>query len=148
MQLPDITKTLVPWVGRTAKMQRQFIVDQLREHQLDLTYIQWLLLAKLFHEDGRNQNDLAIVTDRNKASLTRLINTLEKKNLVARIPVITDKRVNRIHLTKHGYSVFEQTLPIINNAFDKMQEGLSAKEKEYSIKVLQKIQHNIQKQSK
>jgi len=139
----EIDKTLIPWVGKTAKMQRLFIGDKLKGYGPELTFEQLLLLFMLHQKDGQNQNDLAFVTERNKASLARLVDILEKKNLVARLPSVKDKRVNRIFLTKQGQIVFKETIPVVNEAFEKMQEGISPEEKELAIKILQKIQNNI-----
>ncbi len=90
MSLPDIEKTILPWMGKTSKMMGIYFKEKLKQHHIDLTREQWILLKKLNDGDGQAQNDLAIITERNKASLTRLINTMERKNYVARIPDTKD----------------------------------------------------------
>lgn len=143
MKLAVINKTLIPLVGKTAKMQRLFIGDRLKASRVDLTIEQWFLIARLFHEDGQNQNDLAIITDRDKASLTRLVNTLEKKNLVDRVHSVQDKRVNNIYLTKKGRVIFKKTIPVVNEAIKEMQQGIRLEERQKAMEVLRKIQNNI-----
>ena len=136
---------LMPWLGKTSKMLSLFMKDRFAEHGFDLTREQFILLAHLYHFDGLMQKELAFITDRNKGSLARLINTMEKKNFVARIPSTEDKRVNRIYSTKLGRSVFEKLRPVLEECDEFIKKGLTKEEIEMTIAVLQKIQNNISK---
>ena len=100
MKIPEMEESVLPWIGKTAKMMAIFIGDRLKRKGMDLSLQQMIILKILHEEDGRPQQDLAIVTERHKASLTRLISTLEKKQLVTRVPDQVDKRINRVYLTK------------------------------------------------
>ncbi|MFK8010147.1 MAG: MarR family winged helix-turn-helix transcriptional regulator [Saprospiraceae bacterium] len=137
--------SLMPWLVKTSKMLRMFMKVNFQEHGFDLTHEQFILIAHLYHEDGINQKDLAFITDRNKGSLARLVNTVEKKNLVARIPSTEDKRVNQIYLTKQGRCVFEKLKPVLDECEAKVKKGLTQKEVKAMIAVLEKIQNNISK---
>lgn len=119
------------------------INDALQENDIDLTKEHWIILFKLIKNDGLSQNQLAIYTDRDKTSLTRLINILERKNLVQRIKKDTDKRINLIYLTENGKQQFLIALPLIEKTIKKLQKGLSKEEINNTIKTLQKIQNNI-----
>jgi DNA-binding MarR family transcriptional regulator len=92
----DIEKTLAPWLGKTTKMIDNYIQDMFHELNISLTKTQWVLLKKLHEKDGVPQQELAFLTGRDKTSLTRLVNTMEKKGVLARIPSKTDKRSNHI----------------------------------------------------
>ncbi|MFK7771438.1 MAG: MarR family winged helix-turn-helix transcriptional regulator [Saprospiraceae bacterium] len=137
--------SLMPWLGKTSKMLRMFMKINFQEHGFDLTHEQFILIAHLYHEDGINQKDLALITERNKGSLARLVSTAEKKNLVARIPSTEDKRVNQIYLTKQGRCVFEKLKPVLDECEAKVKKGLSQKEIKTMISCLEKIQNNISK---
>ena len=146
IQPPNIQDTIVPWISKTGKLIDLYMASKLQEHQINLTSKQWILLRILSLNDGSVQNDLALITDRDKASLTRLINTMEKKNLVARIPDVDDKRINHIFLTKKGRKDYESTLPTVIKALAEIQHGISKEEINSMVKILQKVQHNIEKQ--
>ncbi len=141
----ELQKTLGPWIGHTSKMIGCMINDVLQENGIDLTREQWLILFKLQKNDGLSQNQLAKYTDRDKTSLTRLINIMERKNLVQRIKKETDKRINLIFLTETGKQQFDFALPLFGKTIKKLQKGLSEKEINNTIKTLQKIQNNISK---
>lgn len=135
----------MPWLGKTSKMLRVFMKANFLKHGFDLTHEQFVLIAHLYHKDGMMQKDLAFITERNKGSLARLINTAEKKNLVARIPSTEDKRVNQIYLTTQGKTVFEKLKPVLDDCEANVQEGLTKKEIATMISILEKIQKNISK---
>ncbi|WP_272151523.1 MarR family winged helix-turn-helix transcriptional regulator [Tenacibaculum aiptasiae] len=145
----DLEKTLAPWLGRTMKMIDNHIQDLFYEKNINLTKIQWVLLKKLEEKNGVPQQELAFLTGRDKTSLTRLINTMEKKSLVARIPSKSDRRINHIHLTKKGEELLKETMPIMDNFVTSLQENISEKEITDTINVIKKVQENlIQKSTK
>ncbi|AUC15327.1 hypothetical protein BTO06_09320 [Tenacibaculum sp. SZ-18] len=139
----DLEKTLAPWLGKTMKMIDNLIQDLFYEQNISLTKTQWVLLKKLHEKDGVAQQELAFLTGRDKTSLTRLVNTMEKKNLVARIPSKSDKRINHVFLTKNGESLFKESLPIIEKFVTALQENISEEEINLTIAVIKKVQENL-----
>src|ERR1044072_4966099 len=61
---------------------------------LNLTIEQWSVLYHLWKEDGISQQELCIATFRDKPSITRLVDNLEKLNLVKRVASDNDRRMN------------------------------------------------------
>ena len=139
----DIDKTLMPWIGRSMKVIDYFIMDRFSENGIGLTKVQWLLLKILYEMNGESQHNLAFLTNRDKASLTRLLTTMEKKNLVARIPSETDQRVNRIYITTNGEKILRKAQPVIDEIINEMQKGITEAERMCTIKVLKKLLNNI-----
>jgi len=121
-----------------------FINMRMADHGLDLSRQQVILLKILHYEGPQSQNSLACVTDRDKTSLTRLLSTMEKKNLVARIGSQQDKRVNMIHLTKRGEQVLKEVEPILTELIGEMQEGIDENDQRTVIEVMKKLQDNIE----
>ncbi|NRB48755.1 MAG: MarR family transcriptional regulator [Saprospiraceae bacterium] len=143
MKIPEMEESVLPWIGKTAKMMAIFIGDRLKRNGMDLSLQQMIILKILHEEDGRPQQDLAIVTERHKASLTRLISTLEKKQLVTRVPDQVDKRINRVYLTKEGKQQLQSTFPVMQELMMEMQQGLDKADLQTTIQTLQKIQSNL-----
>ncbi|SNR33693.1 MarR family winged helix-turn-helix transcriptional regulator [Lutibacter flavus] len=142
----EFNKTIAPWLGKTSKMLNMYILDVFNKNNIQLTKQQWVVL-KILHEDtnGIIQNDLACITERNKASLTRLINVMEKNNLVTRIPFKADSRKNVIQITKKGDELFLKTKPLLLNSLDIIQCGITENEMKDLISILAKIQNNLKK---
>ena len=64
-----------------------------REKELDLTVEQWSILVHLWKYDGVSQQELSNRTFRDKPSITRLVDNLEKLGLVERRASETDRRI-------------------------------------------------------
>ncbi|WBX72782.1 MarR family transcriptional regulator [Tenacibaculum pacificus] len=143
----DFENTLAPWLGKTMKMIDNHIQDLFFEKNIHLTKIQFIVLKRLRHKNGVPQQELAFLTGRDKTSLTRLINTMQKKNLVARVPSESDKRINNIHLTKKGIELFDETFPIMKSFAKCLQENISEEEIAQVINVIKKVQDNLNTKS-
>ena len=139
----DLKKTLGPWLGKTSKMIGCLINEVLLENNIDLTREQWVVLIKLYKYDGLAQNQLAFFTERDKTSLTRLINTMERKNLVIRKAAEKDKRVKLVYMTEIGKATFKKAFPIMQNIIQNLQKGLKQQEIDNTIYILQKLQNNL-----
>src|SRR5688572_25214367 len=88
---------------------------------LNLTIEQWSVLYHLWKEDGMSQQELCNATFRDKPSITRLVDNLEKLNMVKRVASESDRRINRIYLTKQAQRLQEQAMQM---AEDTLNEAL------------------------
>jgi DNA-binding MarR family transcriptional regulator len=142
--LSDFNKTILPWLCKTSKLMNTYISDVFQNHNIQITKQQWVVL-KILNEnsDGIIQNDLACITERNKASLTRLINVMEKNNLVTRIPSKLDSRKNLIKITHSGEQLFNITEPIMHESIKAIENNISADEMNTFLNIMTKIQTNL-----
>ncbi len=143
----DFENSIGPWLGKTTKIIDIKIQEQLKLHAIDLTKEQMVVLKKLSEKDGFNQNELAILTLRNKSSLTRLVCKMEKKGLLIRETCKKDKRNKHLFITTLGKTTFKKTRPIIKHILDTMHQGISIEDRKQMIHLLQKIQQNFNEQS-
>ncbi len=65
-----------------------------------LTRAQWAVLAKLERTEGLKQTEVAEMMEMQPITLTRLIDKLCQAGLIERRSDETDRRVNRLYLTK------------------------------------------------
>ena len=72
---------------------------------LNLTIEQWSVLYHLWKQEGMSQQELCNATFRDKPSITRLVDNLEKLDLVKRVASENDRRINLIYLTKAGAEI-------------------------------------------
>lgn len=73
--------------------------------------------------------NLAAECDLAKGTLTGLLTTLEKQDLVERVRLDADRRRVMVHLTDSGRSTIETVFPIFNEFEAQMSAGLSDTEK-------------------
>ncbi|REE81934.1 DNA-binding MarR family transcriptional regulator [Lutibacter oceani] len=144
IKLSDFNETILPWLGKTSKLMNMFISDVFHKNNIQITKQQWIVLKILSEKsDGIIQNELACITERNKASLTRLINVMEKNNLVARVPSKLDSRKNLIKITHSGEHLFNITKPIMIASIKAIENNISVDEMNIFLKVMSKIQTNL-----
>ena len=110
---------------------------------LDITIEQWSVLYHLWKMDGQSQQQLCDATFRDKPSITRLVDNLEKLKLVKRIPSKDDRRINLIFLTKDAKVLEEKTMQVANQTLNESLEGVSINEIEIAKQVLQKVYDNL-----
>jgi DNA-binding MarR family transcriptional regulator len=142
-QFTEFDNTLLPWLGRTMKLIDLYIGNHFQEQDIDLTKVQMIMLVRLFFNDGQPQNDLALLTNRDKASLARLLDTMERKRLVVRVPSKEDKRIKLVHITKKGIELYESVRPLIKQMILKVQHGISEQDVQFTIKILKQLQLNM-----
>lgn len=143
IMLEQFEKSLIPWMGKTIKMIDYIIENVFEENQIDLSKIQFVLLKIIQDNEGVQQNQIATFLNRNKSSLTRMITALEKKGFLTRINSKIDKRAKSLQLTIEGNKTVEKAIPILLNAIEALEKGLTKEEIESTIDVLKKIQTNI-----
>ncbi|MGB5171614.1 MarR family winged helix-turn-helix transcriptional regulator [Eudoraea sp.] len=139
----DLDKLVAAWIGKTSKMVDYYLHESFVSNDLDLSKEQMIVLKKLHEQDGLMQNELAILTLRDKSTLARLLAKMEKKNYIFREQNDLDKRINQVYLTETGRTIFKKTRPIVKDLKETMEKGISKTEKENLITTLKKIQINF-----
>ncbi len=120
------------------KLSRKF-----RSNNIDITPEQWTVLLFLWNKDGVVQQELCDATYKDKPSMTRLIDNMEKQHLVVRISDKSDRRTNRIHLTKTGRQLEDKVNEITNETLKEALEGVGIEELKISHDVLKRIFSNV-----
>ena len=75
--------------------------------------------------------------------MTRLIDKLEKANLVTRVSDHYDRRINLIHLTETGNALEMKATEIVNTIASKTLNNISHEELNTARSVLKKIIANL-----
>lgn len=120
------------------RLQKNF-----KQDNVDITIEQWSVLYHLWKQDGQSQQELCNATFRDKPSITRLVDNLERLKLVKRVPSKDDRRINRIYLTEIAQQLQEQTMELANQTLTESLDGVSADEIEICKMVLQKVYDNL-----
>ncbi len=110
---------------------------------LNITIEQWSVLYHLWKEDGLSQQQLCNATFRDKPSITRLVDNLEKLNLVKRVPSDSDRRINLIYLTKNAQKLEEETMQIADEILSEALQTVSPEKIEVCKEVLQIVYDNL-----
>jgi len=139
----DFEQSIGPWLGKTSKMIDYYLHEAFAKAQLDLSKEQMIVLKKLHYNDGLNQNELALLTFRDKSSLARLLVKMEKKGYLKRKQSSEDKRINEVYITPVGREVLKKTRPIIQQLLQQMETDVNSSEIQQVIQILKKVQLNL-----
>ena len=93
------------------------LLHAFKEAGYDITVEQWTVLVHLWEQDGVSQQELSLATGKDNASICRLIDSLEKRNLVVRIPNKTDRRINDIYTTNNAKHIRPELVRIAEETF-------------------------------
>lgn len=127
----------------TRRLQKNF-----RDAGLDITIEQWSVLYHLWENDGLSQQDLCNLTYRDKPSVTRLIDNLEKQKLVKRVSSKEDRRKNIVTLTDNALSLQQSTFELANKTMDEALAGIKKADIAVVKEVLHKVFTNLQTTTK
>lgn len=111
--------------------------------ELNLTIEQWSVLYHLWKQDGISQQELCNATFRDKPSITRLVDNLEKLQLVKRVPSESDRRINLIYLTKQSQKLQEYTMVLAEETLNEALESVPPEKIEICKEVLQIVYDNL-----
>jgi DNA-binding MarR family transcriptional regulator len=135
---------VITGVANTALARR--LQKYFREAGLDLTVEQWSVLVHLWKEDGVNQQELCNKTFRDKPSITRLLDNLEKLKMVSRVASKDDRRIKYIFLTEEAKAMRDKTMELANTTLMEGLTGVSAEDVEVVRKVLTRVYENLKTQ--
>jgi DNA-binding MarR family transcriptional regulator len=120
------------------RLQKNF-----KQEGIEITIEQWSVLYHLWKKDGMSQQELCNASFRDKPSITRLVDNLEKLKLVKRVSSSTDRRMNMITLTDAAKKLQERPMVIASNTLNEALEGVSATDIERAKLVLQQVYDNL-----
>ena len=115
-------------VRETFRVLKKRINEQ-NDDEIKLTNEQFGLLHLIsIKEEDVIQKDMADCLGKDKSSVLRLIDSLEKKDLIRRVVDKKDRRKNYLMITKKGERVIKQIKEISFEMMKELQEGISETE--------------------
>jgi DNA-binding MarR family transcriptional regulator len=122
---------------------RQFIQNKLKENNVDLTFEMLQVLACLWQQDGINQQEIANITVKDKASMTYLLDNLTKRTLVKRQEDDSDRRNKLIFLTPKAKQLRTAIQPYLNDMYETAGLNIDTNMLKECMDVLDKIERNL-----
>jgi DNA-binding MarR family transcriptional regulator len=138
-----IDSSIAYLVGRTSRSMIKRLSKKFSDFDFDVSYEQWSILVHLYRQDGQTQQELAKLAVKDKAAITRLLNILEKKNIVLRIPDRNDKRSKLVYLTNKAKTFKFDLIAVVKELLNEAEQDISQEEMDSCKKTLNKIFSNI-----
>lgn len=123
--------------GIWAQMERE-----LAQVGHDLTFSQYIAIKKLAAGIA-SVTDLARAAELNPGAMTRLLDKLEAKGLVARVADPSDRRALHIHLTEAGMAIWRDVDQCGARVRERAMSGMSDAERELLTRLLERVRDNL-----
>ncbi|MBU8974967.1 MULTISPECIES: MarR family transcriptional regulator [unclassified Lysobacter] len=117
------------------------------EHELaaaghELTFSQYIALKKL--SDGpHGVTDLARAAELNPGAMTRLLDKLEARGLVARVADPADRRALNINLTPAGQAMWQDVNQCGQRVRERAMQGMDDAERAQLTRMLEQVRDNL-----
>jgi len=111
----------------------------------DISYAHRVILIRLSEKDSVTQKELAKDTYFEQSNLTLMLDKLEQKGLVKRLPKENDRRAYLISITPEGKELIAPLVGMGETIMEKALAGISSEQKKEFSKFLEQIHLNLQK---
>jgi len=118
--------------------------DKLQENGINITPEQYLVMNILWEKSSISQQNIADIIQKDKNSVTKIIDSLEKKNLVIRVVDKNDRRINKIELTEEGSALEKITTEVAINFMNDVVKNIDTKDLDTFVNVMRQIKNNLE----
>lgn len=139
-----LSKEITVELHLTGCRLKQYLAVMLRQNDVPLTPEQFMLIDLLWNQGEMSQQQLADQLQKDKNSVTKLVDAIERKGFVVRRQNPSDRRSNTLVLTEKAEflkdGAKEKGISILEN----MLEGISEKELKAFLITLRKLNDNME----
>ncbi len=130
-------------INMTALLLKRELSTAIKNHNIDVTPEQWAILNRLNENNDLTQKEVAKLTFKDNANITRMLDKLEKKGLVVRQPDANDRRSWNLSITKKGIKIRDLVEPLAVDVLDKISKGITKNEMDLYNNISKKIINNL-----
>ena len=138
-----LSKEIAVELNLTGCKLKQFIAAKLRQMEVPLTPEQFILIDLLWNQGSMSQQQLADQMKKDKNSVTKLVDALERKGFVVREQNRQDRRSNTLVLTEKAEGLKHGAKQKGISILDEMLVGISEEELRSFLMILHKLNRNM-----
>ena len=138
-----LSKEIAVEINLTGCKLKQFIASKLKLMGVPLTPEQFMLIDLLWNHGEMSQQQLADLMQKDKNSVTKLVDAIEKKGFVVRRQNRSDRRSNTLVLTENANQLKPGAKQKGISILDQMLEGISEEELRAFLTTLRKLDVNM-----
>jgi DNA-binding MarR family transcriptional regulator len=126
----------------------KYFAKELSRNDINLTPEQYLVMDILWDAEVMSQQAIADIIQKDKNSVTKFIDSLEKKGLVYRQVNKTDRRVNNIVVSEEGMKLKAKTTEVAIGMMRNVLKDIKEEDLMALDKVMNQIKENIDEAEK
>ncbi|MBO4567730.1 MAG: MarR family transcriptional regulator [Bacteroidales bacterium] len=139
-----LIKEIAVYVNILNSRIKKCFFDKLQENGINITPEQYLVLDILWEKQSLSQQNIADIIQKDKNSVTKIIDSLEKKQLVRRVMDQKDRRINKIELTDEAIALEKITTEVAINFMNDTIKGIDNKDLDSFVNVMRQIKDNLE----
>ena len=139
-----LIKEIAVYVNILNSRIKKCFFDKLQENGINITPEQYLVLDILWEKQSLSQQNIADIIQKDKNSVTKIIDSLEKKQLVRRVMDKKDRRINKIELTDEAISLEKVTTDVAIKFMNDAIKGIDNKDLDSFVYVMRQIKDNLE----
>ncbi|NOU93311.1 MarR family transcriptional regulator [Paenibacillus sp. LMG 31456] len=137
----NVTHSIGFIISNTGRKLSQHLT--IRFQPYDITSEQWSVLSKLSEQDGISQRELSHRTEKDPTNVTRILDQLERKGWIRRVPNPEDRRSFLTYVTDSGRELNIILAPIEAQLIQEILTSLSEDEITLLRKIFTQINSNL-----
>lgn len=135
---------IISLISQVREGANKIIVDELRKSGIeDLAPSHGNILVHLYRNDDLCMKDLAERINKDKSTITALVNKLVKLGYIRKVKDKEDNRITRIQLTEKSLEVQDIFFKISEDLMKKIYQGFSESDKDSLKSLLYKMKSNL-----
>lgn len=142
-QTYEVSVTASDMISRVGRLLRFKAGVYLKQSGADVTPEQWGLLLKIAEREGLAQIELADPVLNDHPNITRMLDGLERRGLIKRVPAPNDRRSSLVYLEKEGKDLIDRILPGMVDEKGEFFRGFNEKDIDKLRILLGIIEQNI-----
>lgn len=138
------SEDIISLVSRIREFANTFITDEMNKYGVEgLAVSHGDIIFSLLNNEKLTMKEIAEKIEKDKSTVTALVNKLIKQGYIEKTKDILDNRVVFVTPTEKGKSLEPMFNKISEELISKVYEGISENEKEELLKTLIKIKNNF-----
>ena len=117
------------------------LLEKLRPH--GVTVQRWRVLMVVANHGPKSIGQLVDLTFIPQSGLSRVIDQMERDDLVSRSTAEHDSRVVQVHLTDNGRAIYQKLVPVVRDYADALTAGFDPAEQQTLVDYLGRVLGNL-----
>jgi len=131
------------WIYEANQVLRRELYRAFASLGLEITPEQWMILVRLWEQDGCSQNDLCDKTLKDRPTISRVLDVMERHGLVTRGAHPADRRQRVVLLTRKGKDLQKTAVPRVREIVAALERGIPDEDLRATRRTLQQIVRNL-----
>lgn len=138
-----LSKQIAVELNLAACKLKQYTASMLKKSNVNLTPEQFLVMDMLWNMGPMSQQKMANTIHKDKNSVTKLVDALEKKGLITRKKDLNDRRSNTLYPTEKAMEMKAASKEAGISMLDEILEGIAEDDLNSMLETLSRLTANM-----